>query len=104
MFWEDVVDENELEIGNDGEATHHWATGGHEGRSVINLTFAHSAVTKSFIPGDDHATGSDHKVPEWELEVARQQAAGHERVIGWNLAAMTEEDAKAAERLWMELA
>jgi len=30
--------------------------------------------------------------------------AGHERVVEWNVVAMMEEDAKAAERLWMELA
>jgi len=28
----------------------------------------------------------------------------HERVVGWNLAAMMDEDAEAAEKLWMELA
>jgi hypothetical protein len=39
-----------------------------------------------------------------EVEVDRQKEAGHERVAGWNIAAMTEEDAKAAEKLWMELA
>jgi hypothetical protein len=38
------------------------------------------------------------------VEVHRQEEAGHDRVVGWNLAAMTEEDAKAAEKLWMELA
>jgi hypothetical protein len=27
-----------------------------------------------------------------------------ERVLGWNSAAMTEEDAKGPEKLWMELA
>jgi len=30
-FWADVIDENGLEIGNDGEATHHWTREGHEG-------------------------------------------------------------------------
>jgi len=38
------------------------------------------------------------------VDVARQEEAGHQRVVGWNLAAMSEEDAKAAEKLWMELA
>jgi len=27
----------------------------------------------------------------------------HERIVGWNLAAMTEKDAEAAEKLWKEL-
>jgi len=39
-FWEDVIDENGLEIGNDTRATHHWAREGHEGESVIDLTLA----------------------------------------------------------------
>jgi len=104
-FWEDVIDENGLEIGNDGEATHHWTREGHEGESVIDLTLANRPITKwSILADDDHATGSDHEVIEWEVEVDRQEEAGHERVVGWNLAAMTEEDAKAAEKLWMELA
>jgi len=103
-FWEDVIDENGLEIGKDGEATHHWTREGHEGESVIDLTLANRPITKWSIMGDDHATGSDHEVIEWEVDVERQEEAGHERVVGWNIAAMTEEDAKAAEKLWMELA
>jgi len=103
-FWEDVIDENGLEIGNDGEAAHHWTREGHEGESVIDLTLANRPITKWSILADDHATGSDHEVIEWEVEVDRQEEAGHEQVVGWNIAAMTEEDAKAAEKLWMELA
>jgi len=38
------------------------------------------------------------------VEVDRQEEADHERVVGWNLAAMTEKDAEAAEKLWTELA
>ena len=34
----------------------------------------------------------------------RQEEAARELVVGWNLAAMTEEDVKAAEKVWMELA
>jgi hypothetical protein len=29
---------------------------------------------------------------------------GHKRVVGWNLAAIPEEDVKAAEKVWMEVA
>jgi hypothetical protein len=39
-FWEDVTDENGLEIGNHGRATHHWTREGQEGKSVIDLTLA----------------------------------------------------------------
>jgi len=35
--------------------------------------------------------------------VDRQEEADHERVAGWNIAAMTEHDLEAAEKLWMEL-
>jgi len=38
------------------------------------------------------------------VEVDRQQEADHETVVGWNLAAMPEEDVEAAEKLWIELA
>jgi hypothetical protein len=39
-IWEDVIDENRLEIANDGEATHHWTGQGHVGKSVIDLMLA----------------------------------------------------------------
>jgi len=102
-FWEDVIDVNELEIGNDGSATHHWTREGHEGESVIDLTLANGPITKWSILANDHATGSDHKVIEGEVKAERQEEVDHERVVSWNLAAMTEEDAKAAEKLWREL-
>jgi hypothetical protein len=105
-FWEDLIDENGLEIGNDGEATHHWTREGHEGESVIDLTLANRPITKcSILADDDNTTGSDHEVIKWEVEVDRQEEeVGHERVVGWNLAAMAKEEAKAAGKLWMELA
>ena len=105
VVWENVIDENGLEIGNDGEAAHHCTREGHTGKSVIDLMLANRPITKwSILSDDDHATGSDHEVIQWEVEVGRQEEPGHERVVGWNLAAVTEEDAKAAEKLWMELA
>jgi hypothetical protein len=103
-FWEDVIDENGLEIGNNGEATHHRTRDGHVDESVIDLTLGNRPITQCSILADDHATGSDPEVIEWEVEVDRQEEAGHERTEGWNIAALTEEDAKAAEKLWMELA
>jgi hypothetical protein len=100
-----VIDEIGLEIGHDGEATHHGTREGHEGESVIDPTLVNRPITTwCILADDDHARGSDHEVIEWEVEVDRQEEAGHERVVGWNIAAMTEEDAKAAEKLWMKLA
>jgi len=99
-----VIDENGLEIGNDGSLTHHWTREDQEGESVIDLALAYRPIVRWTILADDHATGSDHEVIEWQVGVDRQEEADHERVVGWNLAAMTEEDAEAAEKLWMELA
>jgi len=103
-FWESVIDENGLEIRNDGRPTHHWTREDQEGESVIDLALANRPIVRWTILADDHATGSDHEAIEWEVGVDRQEEADHERVVGWNLAAMMEEDGEAAEKLWMELA
>jgi len=103
-FWESVIDENGLEIGNDGRPTPHWAGEGQGGESVINLTLANRPIVRWTILADDHATGSDHEVIDWEVGVESQEEADHEWVVGWNSAAMMEEDAEAAEKLWMKLA
>jgi hypothetical protein len=71
-FWEDVFDENGLEIGTDGEGTPHWTIDGHEGESVIDLTLANRPITKWSIVADDHATGSDYEVIQWEVDLDRQ--------------------------------
>ena len=64
-FWEDVIDEHGLEIGNDGRATHHLTREGHEGESVFDLTLANQPITKYSTLSDNHSTGSDHEVIEW---------------------------------------
>jgi len=98
-FWDCVIDENGLEIGNDGRPTDHWTREYQEGKSVINLMLANRQMVRLTILANDHATRSNHEVMEWEVGVDRQEEADHERVVGWNLAAMTEEDAEAAEKL-----
>jgi len=50
-----------------------------------------------------HSTGSAHEVMEWELMVNHQEEVDLVQVIGWNLAAMSTEDEKTAEKLWKEL-
>lgn len=47
----------------------------------------------------DHTSESDHTVIQWEVDVDRQLEADHERRVGGNVAAMIEEDVKAAEKL-----
>jgi hypothetical protein len=42
-------------------------------------------------------------VREWKVEVDRKEEAGHESVVGWKFAGITDDDAKAVEWLWMEL-
>jgi len=46
VFWEDMFDENGLEIGNDGEATHHWTREGHDDELVIDLSQANRPITE----------------------------------------------------------
>jgi hypothetical protein len=77
VFWECVIDENGLEIRNHGRPTHHWTREDQEGESVIDLTLANRPIVKWTILADDHATGSDHEVIEWEMGVYRQEEADH---------------------------
>jgi len=103
-FWEDMIDENGLEIGNDGRPTHHWTREDQNSESVIDLTLANRPLVKCTILADDQATGSDHQVIEWEVRGDWHKKADHERVVGWNLASMTEKNVEAAEKLWMDSA
>jgi hypothetical protein len=59
---------------------------------------------KLSILGDNNATLSCYEVFEWEVEADWQEEADQQRVVGWNLAAMTEKDLETAEKLWMDLA
>jgi len=66
--WEVVIDENGPEIGNDGRPTHHCTREDLEGESVNDLTLANRPIVRWTILADDHATGSDHEVIEWECK------------------------------------
>lgn len=101
-FWEDVPDENGLEIGNKSRATHHRTRERQEGELVINLMLAHQPPTTWFILADNHSTRSDNEVIEWEVDIHKQEA-DHERLVWWNIAAMMEENMEKAEKLWMEV-
>jgi hypothetical protein len=102
-FWEEIIEEYGLEIGNDDRRTHHWATNGEEGESTIDLTVATQPIMRWTTLEGSHATSSGHEVIEWEFNVAQQEEADHVQVTGWNLAAMSKEDEEAAEKLWREL-
>ena len=71
-FWEDVIDEDGLEIGNEGRSPYFWTRDGHEDESVIDLTLGNRPVTILSTLVDDQATGSQHEVIESEVEVDRQ--------------------------------
>ena len=43
-FWEVAIDENGLEIGNDGRSTHYWPREDREGESVIDLTLENRQI------------------------------------------------------------
>jgi len=46
-----------------------------------------------------HASGSNREIIEWELEMEKQEEARGTEIIGWNLAAMSQEDLEASEDL-----
>ena len=63
-----MIDENCPEFGTLVEPTHHWTRDGHEGKSDIDLTLSNRPIRKwSILADDNHATGSDHEVIEWEV-------------------------------------
>jgi hypothetical protein len=104
VFCEDDIDQNGLEIGNFARATHSWTRGDLEGKSIIDLTMVNRPIEKLTILAVIHATISDHQVIEWEGNVDKEEAADHQRVVRWNLAAIMEEDDEPGKKLWMELA
>ena len=55
-----MIDENGLEIGNDGRSTHYWTREDHKGESVIDLTLANRLIRRWTIMADDQSTGSDY--------------------------------------------
>jgi hypothetical protein len=62
--WEDVIDENGLEIGNIGRPTKPWTVEDQESESVIDLTLKNGPIVIWMVLGDDHTTASDHEVIE----------------------------------------
>jgi hypothetical protein len=64
IFWEEIIDENGPEIGNDDQSTHHWTRDGNEGESIVDLTLASRPITRWVILAEAHATGSDHEIIE----------------------------------------
>jgi hypothetical protein len=103
-YWEDIIDEHGLVIGNDDRPTHHWTRNESEGESIIDLTLANRPVGKWMILDGSHVTGSDHKIIEWEVDMEKQEEAEGTQVVGWNQAAMLQEDEKQAKNVWIATA
>ena len=103
-YWEDIIDEHGLLIENDDRPTHHWTKNESEGESIIDLTLANRPLGKWSILDWSHVTGSDHEIIEGEVDMEKQEEAEGTQIVGWNLAAMSQEDEEQAEKLWKERA
>jgi len=103
-YWEEIVNQHRLGIGNDDWPTHYWTRNESKGVSIIDLTLPNQPLRKWTIWDGNHPTGSDHENIECEVDMARQEKAGGPQVVGWNLAAILQEDQEQAEKLWREWA
>jgi hypothetical protein len=63
-FYTDVIDDNGLEIGNDGSSTDHWTGGDYRGELVIHLTLANRPIPKCYVKADHHPTEPNDEVRE----------------------------------------
>ena len=82
VYWEGIIDEHGLVIGNQDRPTHHWMRNQSEGKSIIDLTLANQPFGKWTILVGSHATGSDHKIIAWEVEMEKLEEAGGAQVLG----------------------
>jgi hypothetical protein len=49
-----------------------------------------------------NATGSDQEIIGLDVDMLNQEDTGGTQVVGWKLAAMTQEDMERVEKLWRE--
>jgi len=101
-YWELIIDEHWLDIGNNDRHAHYWTSHDSTAESVIHLTLANRIFGKWMIVDGCYATGSEHQIIEWELEMEKQEEAGGTQVIRWNIAAMLQEEVEVAEKMWRE--
>jgi endonuclease/exonuclease/phosphatase family metal-dependent hydrolase len=98
-YWEPITDEHRMVIGNDDRPTQYWKTNESKGGSIIDLTLANRSLRKCKILDGNDATQSDHEIIKWEVQMYMQEEGGGTQVIGWNLAAMSQDDKEHAEKL-----
>ena len=70
-YWEGIIDNHGLVIWNDDRPTQYWTRHDSMGESIIDLTLANRPFRKWMILDGRHATGSVHKIIEWELEMEK---------------------------------
>jgi hypothetical protein len=103
-YCEGIIHERGLVIGNDDRPTEYWMSNESVGVSITELTLANRPFGKLTMLDGNHATGSDHEIIECEVVIEKQEEAGDTLVVGWNLAAMSQEAMAQAEKLWTEQA
>ena len=72
-YWAQIIGEHRLAFGNENRPSHHWTRHDSMGGSIIDLTLANRPFRKLMIRGGSQATGSDHEIIEWELEMEKQE-------------------------------
>jgi len=71
-YWEEILAEHWLAIGNDDSLTHYWMRNESQQESIIGLTMANQPFSKWKILDENRARGSDHKIIEWEVDIEKQ--------------------------------
>jgi len=104
-FWEQLIEENDLVVWNSEEEMRMGA--GADIYSIIDLTLSSSEVELNWSMGP--ATGSDHKLLQWEvLGAARHGDATSTETTGWDISGWEprgkeeEEEANAAAAKWAQ--
>jgi hypothetical protein len=61
-YWEGIIDEHGLVVGDDDRPTHYWTRIENKGVSIIDQTLANEPFGKWTILDGNHATESDHEI------------------------------------------
>jgi hypothetical protein len=63
-YWEVIIDEHMLVIGNDDQPTQYWTRNDRQGEFIIAQTLANQPFGKWMISVGNHSTWSDNEVIE----------------------------------------
>jgi len=100
-FLEDLMDRHDLHVHNDDTATY-WGDGDNNYSSIIDLTLTTPGVTGkiaswSVLEDDEHATGSDHEIIEWMVDLGAIAGERVAEVKGWAITELLADDNKTDE-------